>query len=165
MTRNCARCNSQFEVNSPRQVYCNSRCRANHFIEMRGREKDTSCIYCGRMFKRRHKQHNICSRACSSNHRESTGATRLPQKICDSCGMPFTANRKDRRYCSVSCYQRRYQLIRYYAIKNNQSVKEYLSSNPNFLLHSNAPPDIILPEVEANESTGTSEEVYEHAPS
>lgn len=92
--------------------------RRERFREVRRSPGLPACEFCGvaLLTTARGRPPRRCISCRGSIYREAYNAARRQQKprdlVCARCGMPFTAKRGDRRYCSKRCKDGPYELTR-----------------------------------------------------
>ena len=105
-----------------KRKYCSLRClkiATNREARRRYAVKHVNnrvvCLNCFEWFERKHSKQVYCSAKCRQEAEKKRGGTRkrkaagikrkesLLQKVCDECGEPFEATRKNHRFCSHKC--------------------------------------------------------------
>ena len=115
----CQECGAPLEG---KRKYCSLRClkiATNREARRRYAVKHVNnrvvCLNCFEWFDRKHSKQVYCSAKCRQEAEKKRGGTRkrkaagikrkesLLQKVCDECGEPFEATRKNHRFCSHKC--------------------------------------------------------------
>lgn len=100
----CKNCGKEDLTINNRKKYCSEECK-KIYKENHPKIYNYTCSYCGKSFQSKNKRKTdkaYCSSNCCVKHKIEINKIKN-QAICEKCGITFTKQRKEQRFCSVDC--------------------------------------------------------------